>query len=187
MSNINFQKLSFLIVEDNTHMRRIVRTLLHAFGSREVYEAEDGAEGLEAVEQYSPDILITDWVMPILDGAELVRLIRNPEGCQTPYLPIIMLTAYSEKKHVVEARDLGVTEFLCKPISAKALYQRIHSLVFYPRPFIRSKMYFGPDRRRHLNARFNGPERRIAESAETVCAGEDNAHPNLTEKVQNVA
>jgi len=170
MSNgkIAFHRLSFLVVDDNAHMRRIIRTLLHSFGSREVYEAEDGAEGLEAVENFSPDVVITDWVMPIFDGAELVRMIRNPSGGANAFVPIIMLTAYSEKKRVMEARDLGVNEFLCKPISSKSLYQRIYSVVMHPRPFIRTKTYFGPDRRRGMNAKYAGPERRGEGKAEIL-------------------
>lgn len=185
MAKIDFERISFLVVEDNTHMRRIVRTLLHAFGSRQVYEAEDGAAGLEAVEQHAPDILITDWVMPILDGAELVRLIRNPDGSNFAYMPIIMLTAYSEKKRVIEARDFGVNEFLCKPISAKALYQRVHNLVANPRPFIKARGYFGPDRRRHVNSRYAGPERRLAEATDVKEVGTPE-YPSIPNSAQVV-
>ena len=118
MAKIVFENLRFVVVDDNAHMRRIVRTLLRAFGSREIYEAEDGACGLEAVESYSPDILITDIKMPIFDGIELTQMIRNPDSSKLPFLPIIMLSAYSEKKYVLQARDAGVSEFLCKPVSA---------------------------------------------------------------------
>lgn len=168
MGNIAFNKLSFLVVDDNLHMRRIIRTLLHSFGSREVYEAEDGAAGLESVEAYSPDIVITDWVMPIFDGAELVRMIRNPNGGNHAFVPIIMLTAYSEKRRVLEARDLGVNEFMCKPISAKALYHRIHSIVLRPRPFVRTKTYFGPERRRGVGKTHTGDDRRGTGEAEIL-------------------
>jgi len=148
MTKIAFDRMSFLVVDDNSHMRRLVRSLLHGFGSRQVYEAEDGAAGLEAVETYGPDILITDWAMPIFDGLELVQMIRNPDSCKNAYIPIIMLTGHAEKQRVIQARDGGVTEFLCKPISAKALYDRIYNIVVNPRPFVRTKTYFGPDRRR---------------------------------------
>ncbi|MGD9867282.1 MAG: response regulator [Hyphomicrobiales bacterium] len=160
MAKIAFDELRFVVVDDNAHMRRIVRTLLRAFGSREIYESEDGASGLEAVEAYSPDILITDIKMPIFDGIELTRMIRNPEGCKHPFLPIIILTAYSEKKHVLAARDAGATEFLCKPVSATALYRRIQNIVENPRDFVRTKTYFGPDRRRYVNPTYSGVERR---------------------------
>jgi two-component system chemotaxis response regulator CheY len=157
---IDFSRLRFLAIEDNAHMRRILRTLLHGFGSREVYEAEDGASGLESFVHYTPDIVITDWAMPIFDGLELTQMIRQPGANSNPYVPIIMLTGHSEKMRVIAARDAGITEFLAKPISAKALYQRILNIVVNPRPFIKSKSYFGPDRRRNVMANYTGPERR---------------------------
>ena len=133
MVRIDFNRLRFLVIDDNAHMRRILRTLLHGFGTREVYEAEDGAAGLEAFTHYMPDIMLTDWVMPIFDGLELTQMIRQPGANANPYVPIIMLTGHSEKKRVIGARDAGVTEFLAKPISAKALYERILNVVANPR------------------------------------------------------
>ena len=168
MAKIAFDELRFVVADDNAHMRRIVRTLLRAFGCREIYEAEDGASGLESVEAYSPDILITDITMPIFDGIELTRMIRNPDGCRHPFLPIIVLSAYSEKKHVIAAREAGATEFLCKPVSATALYRRIQNVVANPRDFIRTKSYFGPDRRRYVNSNYSGVERRINDGTEHV-------------------
>ena len=161
MVRIDFNRLRFLVVDDNAHMRRIVRTLLHGFGAREVYEAEDGATGLEAFTHNVPDIVILDWAMPIFDGIELAQMIRQPGANSNPYVSIIMLTGHSERKRVLEARDAGVTEFLAKPISAKALHQRILNVVANPRPFIKTPTYFGPDRRRAgPNANYGGPERR---------------------------
>jgi two-component system, chemotaxis family, chemotaxis protein CheY len=160
MIRIDFNRLRFLVIEDNAHMRRILRTLLYGFGSREVYEAEDGAAGLEAFVHYVPDIVITDWAMPIFDGLELTQMIRQPGANANPYVPIIMLSGHSEKKRVIASRDAGVTEFLAKPISAKALYQRILNIVINPRPFIKSKSYFGPDRRRNTAGTYAGSERR---------------------------
>lgn len=160
MAKIDFEKLRFVVADDNAHMRRIVRTLLRAFGSREIYEAEDGASALEAVENYLPDILITDIKMPIFDGIELTKMIRNPDGSKHPYLPIIVLTAYSERKRVLLARDAGATEFLCKPVSANALYKRVQNVIENPRPFIRVSTYFGPDRHRNGDSNFEGEDRR---------------------------
>src|SRR5277367_1229894 len=104
MVRIDFNRLRFLVIDDNAHMRRILRTLLHGFGTREVHEAEDGAAGLEAFTHYVPDIVLTDWVMPIFDGLELTQMIRQPGANANPYVPIIMLTGHSEKKRVVVAR-----------------------------------------------------------------------------------
>ena len=80
MYRIDFNKLRFLICDDNPHMRRILRTLLHSFGAREAYEAKDGATALEMYTHYVPDIVITDWSMPIFDGIELAQMIRQPES-----------------------------------------------------------------------------------------------------------
>jgi CheY-like chemotaxis protein len=162
MIRIEFQRLRFLVVDDNMHMRRIVRQLLHGFGSREIYEAEDGATGLEGFNSHNPDIVITDWAMPILDGLELTQMIRKPDSNANPYVPIIMLSGHSEKSRVMRARDAGVTEFLAKPIAAKALYERILSVVL-------AATYFGPDRRRNVNTNYSGPERRKGEEgSETI-------------------
>jgi len=168
MLRIEFNKLRFLVVDDNVHMRRIVRTLLHGFGTREVHEAEDGGAGLEAFSHYMPDIVITDWVMPIFDGLELTQMIRQPGANANPYVPIIMLTGHSERRRVIAARDAGVTEFMVKPISAKALYERVLNVVLNPRPFIRTKTYFGPDRRRTSSAGYVGPERRQGGQADII-------------------
>jgi CheY-like chemotaxis protein len=160
MSRIDFHRLRFVVVDDNAHMRRIVRALLHGFGAREVVEAEDGAAGLEAFTHHLPDIVITDWAMPIFDGLELTQMIRQPGANANPFVPIIMLTGHSDRKRVTDARDAGITEFLAKPISAKALYERIVNVVMNPRPFVRTRTYFGPDRRRNSNPGYAGPERR---------------------------
>jgi DNA-binding response OmpR family regulator len=79
-----------------------------------------------------------------------------------------MLTGHSEKSRVLRARDAGVTEFLCKPISAKGLYQRILNVVVNPRPFVQTKDYFGPDRRRTPSANYVGPERRTGGDVEVI-------------------
>jgi len=168
MVRIEFNRLRFLVIDDNAHMRRILRTLLHGLGARDVYEAEDGASGLEAFTHHIPDIIITDWAMPIFDGLELTQMIRQPGANSNPYVAIIMLTGHSEKKRVVSARDAGITEFLAKPISAKGLYQRIVNVVANPRPFIKTKNYFGPDRRRNVNPNYIGPERRKGGKADVI-------------------
>jgi two-component system chemotaxis response regulator CheY len=179
MVRIDFNRLRFLVIDDNAHMRRILRTLLHGFGAREVYEAEDGATGLEAFNHFVPDIVITDWAMPIFDGLELAQMIRQPGANSNPYVAIIMLTGHSEKKRVTTARDAGVTEFLAKPISAKGLYERIVNVVVNPRPFVRTRTYFGPDRRRNNSASYAGPERRKGGKTDLI------KHSTLLEKVRS--
>ena len=170
MVRIDFTRLRFLVTDDNAHMRQIVRTILHGFGARAIMEAEDGAAGLEIFNRGQPDIVITDWGMPIFNGIELTQMIRQPGTNPNPFVPIIMLSAHTEKTRVIAARDAGVTEFLAKPIAAKSLYLRIHNVIHNPRPFIKTESYFGPDRRRTVNPNYKGPERRKGGKAEVIPA-----------------
>jgi two-component system, chemotaxis family, chemotaxis protein CheY len=106
--------------------------------------------------------------MPIFDGVELTKIIRQPGANPNPYVPIIMITVHSDRKGIFLARDAGVTEILTKPISANGLYQRIVSVVTNPRPFIKTKNYFGPDRRRNPNSAYAGTERRKDGKADVI-------------------
>lgn len=157
--SFDLSRLSFLLVEDSLHMRRIVRSLLNGLGVRDITEAEDGAVALDLFSQKVPDIVITDWVMPVFNGLELTRAIRNPDGIN-PYTPIIMMTGHTERGKVIEARDAGITEFLVKPLSAKSLYSRIANCLENPRPFVKTKTFFGPDRRRFVHPSYSGERRR---------------------------
>ena len=160
MNKVTFTNLRFLVVDDCPQMRKIVRTILRGFGARDVFEAADGRSGFKAVATCEPDVVITDYWMPGGDGIELINRIRNPFICKRPYLPVIMLTAYADKPHIYAARDAGVTEFLCKPVSAKALFMRIYNAVDSPRIFVKTKNYFGPCRRRFKMPDYEGAERR---------------------------
>ena len=157
----DLSELSVLIVDDNPHMRYLVRQLLGAFGIRKKQEAEDGAEALKCLHSFQADFAICDWSMSPLDGLEFTKLVRTSEDTQNPFLPIIMLTGYTELHRVEEARDAGVDEFLSKPISATALYSRIVSVIEKRRPFVKSPTFLGPDRRRKRGfSPYKGPERR---------------------------
>jgi CheY-like chemotaxis protein len=160
----DLSQISVLLVDDSLYMRRLVRSLLQGLGVRHVLEAEDGASALEVFQQQPVDIIITDWVMPVFDGLELTAAVRNPKTSDSPYTPIIMLSAYTERSRVIQARDAGVTEFLSKPISAKQLYLRLENCIVNPRPFIRTRNFFGPDRRRFVHPHFAGDKKRQNDS-----------------------
>ncbi len=144
---VEFQRLRFLVVDDDAPVRRILRAMLEGFGSREVYEAADGAEGLQAFATLSPDIVITDWEMPGLDGLALTRRVRDPQTSPNPFAPVIMVTGYGERRRVLQARSAGISEYLVKPVSPRALYERILGVVARPRSFVRGPGYFGPEPR----------------------------------------
>jgi CheY-like chemotaxis protein len=142
------QQLRVLVVEDNAFMRKMVRSLLTNIGVKKVYEAADGIAGLEQIRAVAPDVVVLDWEMPLLNGAELVRIVRSPGVFPTPDIPIIMLTAYGDRNRIVEAIKLGVNEFLCKPVSAKMLTDRLISIFAKPRANVHLGDYYRPEPRK---------------------------------------
>lgn len=156
----NFDRVRVLVIEDNNPMLEICKTLLLTFGIGEVLTAKNGDEGFKVFCKENPDIVLADWMMHPTDGISLTRRIRNDALSPNHYVPIILMTGFSEKKRVVQARDSGVTEFLVKPFTARDLYKRIAQIIERPRQFVRSEDFFGPDRRRKADAAFDGPYRR---------------------------
>jgi two-component system chemotaxis response regulator CheY len=153
-------KLRVLLVDDNAAMRGIVRTVLSAFGCTNVFEAASGKSAIEILRTHPVDLIVLDWKMQPVDGITLTRQIRAHRDERIAYLPIIMLTAYAEPSKIQMARDSGITEFLVKPFTTEGLYRRIANVINRPRPYVRTKSFFGPDRRRFL-AEFTGEERRV--------------------------
>lgn len=181
-SRYDFDRLSVLVLDDNKHMRTLVQSILHALGIKNVREAGDAAEAFKELQRFNADLIITDWHMEPLDGLDFVRLVRTAKDSANPYIPIIMLTGHTELLRVIEARDAGVNEFLAKPISAKGLFSRMISVVERPRPFIRTKTYFGPDRRRQDV----GPPRGVSERRVDGAADDaSNLSPDDVEKLLN--
>lgn len=165
MYDLNLKHLAFGVADPSAHMRKIIRTILVGFGVGRVYEAADGASALEIVESQMPDMLITETRMPIIDGFEVMQMIRNPDSSKCPYVPIIVATAQTEKKNILKIRNAGATEILGKPFSITGLYLRIQNIVVNPRIFVSSDDFFGPDRRRRADPSYTGPYRRADDEA----------------------
>jgi CheY-like chemotaxis protein len=142
------QSLCVLIVDDNQYMRKMIRNLLINCGIKDIYEAADGIAALDSIRTVAPDAVILDWEMPLLNGPELVRIVRSPGVFPMPDVPIIMLTGHCERWRVIEAVKLGVNEFLTKPVSAKSLYDRLVSITLQPRPIVQMGDYYGPEPRK---------------------------------------
>ena len=151
------QSLCVVVVDDNQYMRKMIRNLLVNCGIKEIYEAADGIAALDTIRTVGPDVVILDWEMPLLNGAELVRIVRSPGVFPMPDVPIIMLSGHGERWRVVEAVKLGVNEYLVKPVSAKAIYDRLVSILAQPRPVVQLGEYYGP-----------GPRKLAADSVENV-------------------
>lgn len=160
MSERMLERLKVLVVDDNHHMINIVKTILRGFGIKQFVDARDAVEAFDRFRSEAIDLIVCDHAMPILDGTEFVRMVRSAEDSTNPFVPVIMLTAYSEKSKVESARDAGVNELCVKPVTAVDLYRKLTAIINSPRPFVRTREYFGPDRRRHSASAFKGAERR---------------------------
>jgi CheY-like chemotaxis protein len=160
MPGTGLEALKVLIVEDNQHMRVLLRSLLGSVGMHDIHEAADGSAALTELAARRCDLILCDLAMNPMDGLEFTRDVRRSKKSANPFVPIIMISGYTEKRRVEAARDAGVTEFLAKPITAQSLYSRIAEIMERPRAFIRSDAYCGPDRRRKADNNYAGPWRR---------------------------
>jgi two-component system, chemotaxis family, chemotaxis protein CheY len=139
------------VVDDKPQMRSIVGAVLSAAGVGQVCYAPDGQRALEVISSASVDAVFADLEMPVMNGLDLISAIRGL-STRERYIPVIMLTAHSDRKRLGAARDRGMTEFLCKPVTARSILSRLQAVIQRSRPFVSAPGYFGPDRRRAGNA-----------------------------------
>ena len=151
---LDFSLLSFLVVDDQPFSRRLLRSMLHGFGTREVYETANGAEGFEAARSVRPSIIITDMVMPIFNGLQFLKMTKEQQS-PVRHIPIIVLSGYLTKPATLALRELGADELLVKPVSPKALYAHIVRIVLSndhaSQPFVlaqNQRRRTGPQRRK---------------------------------------
>jgi DNA-binding response OmpR family regulator len=104
-------------------------------------------------------------MMEGMSGLELVQKIRTDPATPNPFMPVIMLTGHTQIERVRQARDAGISEFIAKPVSVKTMMQRLQAVIENPRPYVRTKVYFGPCRRRRASEEYKGPERRDQKEA----------------------
>ena len=155
-----FEVLRVLVVEDNQHMRSLLRSLLNSIGIREIHEAANGTAALDILREKPCDLILSDLAMKPMDGIDFTREVRLSPRSPNPFLPVIMVTGHTERHKVEAARDAGVTEFIAKPVTAQSLFARIAEILERPRAFVRCESYFGPDRRRKAQEGYPGPWRR---------------------------
>lgn len=155
--------INFLVVDNKSYMRHLLKGVLETLGAKRVEEARDGGDALEAVKSLHPDIVLTEWRMGPVNGMDFLKAIREQPSA-LKFTPIIMVTSETRREKVIEARNAGVTEYVAKPITAKALFLRIREVIERPRPFVDVGGYFGPDRRRRATDLSEGEEDRRGKS-----------------------
>jgi two-component system chemotaxis response regulator CheY len=118
--------LKFLVVDDFSTMRRIVRNLLKELGFTNVDEAEDGIAALAKLRSTSFDFVVSDWNMPNMTGIELLRQIRSDN--QLKHLPVLMVTAEAKKENIIEAAQAGASGYVVKPFTAATLDEKLNKI-----------------------------------------------------------
>ena len=166
-----FGELKVQVIDDQEYMRTLLTSILRTFGIRYIEVYPDPIKAFNELETFDASLIMTDWEMKPVDGLQLVRRIRTGKDSPNPYVPIVIVTGHNDVDKVMQARNAGANDFLVKPVSAKSLYLRIRSTMENPQPFVRSKTYFGPNRRRcELGPPMGTGERRVAKATTIVAA-----------------
>ena len=181
------KKATILVVDDMQPMLALTASLLKIFGFSDIIQAGDAETAWTKFCTKNPDIVLTDWLMDPYDGLELVKKIRNDPASPNRFVPIILMTGFSHRLRVEQARDIGVTEFLVKPFRAKDMYSRIEMLIEKPRRFVETQQFFGPDRRRRKGDDYQGPLRRENDDSNSKKGGENAAEAELLRQLRQDA
>jgi len=118
--------MKFLVVDDFSTMRRIVRNLLKELGFSNVHEAEDGVDALKKLRAESFDFVVSDWNMPNMTGIDLLREIRKDNALK--HLPVLMVTAEAKKENIIEAAQAGASGYVVKPFTSVTLDEKLQNI-----------------------------------------------------------
>ncbi len=119
--------MKFLVVDDFSTMRRIVKNLLHDLGYPNVTEADDGKTALPMLQAGGFDFLISDWNMPGMSGLDLIKAVRS--DAKLAKLPVLMLTAEAKREQIIEAAQAGVNGYVIKPFTAETLKEKLDKIL----------------------------------------------------------
>ncbi|GAB6051421.1 response regulator [Magnetospira thiophila] len=162
MESLNLQNVTFMLVEDNRFSARLAISILKNLKVGRIEVSSSAEDAIVLLKSgFQPDILLVDWLLPKMNGTDFVKQVRTRGITVNPYVPIILVTAWSRISVIEAARDSGVNEILAKPVSPLSLYNAIVKVIMKARPFVRSATYFGPNRRRSNDPKRTGPDRRL--------------------------
>lgn len=170
MSNYDFDRVNILLAEDNPFIRSLLVNSLKVLGVGNVFAVEHGGDAIHFLQRVKNepmkigvqhiDIVMTNWDMHPIDGMMLMRWIRRHKDSPDRFVPIIMITSYTEPERIVKAREMGVNEILAKPFTINNIGEKLVSIIERPRQYVHTKDFFGPDRRRR-KMEVDGAERRL--------------------------
>jgi two-component system chemotaxis response regulator CheY len=142
-ASLDLSQVRFLVADDSRFMCRLVVSVLKAFGSRQVDDVATGQEAYEAIRLGQYDIVLLDWEFPDRSGESVMRSIRKP-GHPGAYQTVIMMSGHDEQRRIERALRFGVNGYVAKPVAPATLYAQIRQTILFPRPYLRTEHYFGP-------------------------------------------
>lgn len=146
MANYDFSHISILVVDDYRYMRKLIADVLGAFGFKNIHLANDGAMAAEILRKNRIDVVFIDWNMPNITGVEFTQGVRNGTYGNDPYLPILMVSGYTDENRIIKALEAGVHTYVLKPVTPESLAERLTQIIEHPPRFIQTDDYFGPYR-----------------------------------------
>jgi CheY-like chemotaxis protein len=147
----SLENLSILVLDDDPLMCALIRGMLHALDASYVVEAVDATQARAELDRMAPDVVLCNDTLPADGALAFVRWLRGRGTDPVSSLPVVLLLDRARMDRVAEAREAGVTEFLLKPVSLRALHDHVCRAVEMGQPFVRTPAYFGPDRRRETD------------------------------------
>ncbi len=153
------KKLTVLLIDDDRHLRGIIKAMLLSFPNITFLDESHAAYGWDAYCQHAPDLIIVDWEMPKVNGLQFIRRVRHSQTSPYPETPLILLTGHTTKNLISKALDAGVDQVLSKPVSADLLFKKMTAALSRQGPLIKTDSDLGRDRR-HETAGFRGRDRR---------------------------
>lgn len=121
------KNLKFLVVDDFSTMRRIIRNLLRELGFLNVEEAEDGVAALRKLRESNFDFVVSDWNMPNMDGLTMLQSVRA--DAELKQIPVLMVTAEAKKENIVAAAQAGANGYIVKPFTAATLDEKLNKIL----------------------------------------------------------
>ena len=142
-------EVRILVVDDDPNFRRLMRAILSAISTAEIAEAGDGHQALQVMRDFAPTLILVDWHMQPMGGAEFNSHIRTHTDSPNPLVPIVVVTGHAESGLATQIRDVGADDFVVKPVSPRTVLG-----------YVRSGDYMGPDRRRRTQENLPNDRRR---------------------------
>jgi len=164
---LNLKSMTLLIVDGNDFSRTFTRNICRSFNFADILITSNSKDALDHLCSTEIDMMVTDWALKPDWGDVFVRKVRTMPGVRNPYLPIIVLTAMSDRETAAAALNAGTNEFMTRPFELRQLLARFAQVLLNPRPFIRCASYVGPERRRQQRE-FEGPDRRAGSNTKQM-------------------